>query len=304
MKLILGTRGSKLALTQSNWVVERLKEKNPGLEVEVKIIKTKGDLIQNVALDKIGDKGLFVKEIEQELIDGKIDFAIHSMKDMPSDQPEGLKFSYCPKREDYRDILVLKKEYKTLDDVPQGGKIGSGSKRRKYQLLQHRPDLQILPIRGNVDTRIRKIDDEGLDGVVLAAAGVNRLGIADSIDKNIYHIPQDIMVPAPAQGILAIEIREDRADIDEVIKTVSCPVTMIECEAERAFLAHIEGSCHIPVGAIAKIDGENLIMDGIFGKEDGSCLVKKTIEGKKENAKNLGKELADMIIKEMEAYEG
>ena len=177
MKIVVGTRGSKLAVTQTNWVIDKLKEKHPSVEFEVKIIKTKGDLIQNVSLDKIGDKGLFVREIEQQLIDGEIDMAVHSMKDMPSSLPEGLKFASVPKREDQRDVLILKDGYNSLEDLPQGATIGTGSKRRKYQLLNHRPDLNIVSIRGNVDTRIRKIKDENLDGIVLAASGILRVGL-------------------------------------------------------------------------------------------------------------------------------
>ena len=197
MKIIVGTRGSKLAVTQTNWVINKLKEKHPEVEFETKIIKTKGDLIQNVSLDKIGDKGLFVKEIEQQLIDGQIDMAVHSMKDMPSNLPEGLKFASIPKREDARDVLVLKEGYSSINDLPNGAKVATGSKRRKYQLLKYRPDLNIVPIRGNVDTRIRKIVDENLDGVVLAASGLLRVGLEDKIT---YYIPKDIMIPAPAQG--------------------------------------------------------------------------------------------------------
>ena len=206
MKLVVGTRGSNLALVQTNWVVDQLKKENPGVEFEIKIIKTKGDLIKDLPLDKIGDKGLFVKEIEKSLLDGEIDMAVHSMKDMPSYLPEGLKFAHSPKREDPRDALIFKEGYKSLDDLPQGARIGTGSKRRKYQLLKHRPDLEIVPIRGNIETRIKKIETEKLDGVVLAASGLRRAGLDDKID---YYIPTDIMLPAPAQGILALEIRED-----------------------------------------------------------------------------------------------
>ena len=217
MKIIVGTRGSKLAVTQTNWVINKLKEKHPEVEFETKIIKTKGDLIQNVSLDKIGDKGLFVKEIEQQLIDGQIDMAVHSMKDMPSNLPEGLKFASIPKREDARDVLVLKEGYSSINDLPNGAKVATGSKRRKYQLLKYRPDLNIVPIRGNIDTRIRKIVDENLDGVVLAASGLLRVGLEDKIT---YYIPKDIMIPAPAQGALAIEIRENSKDIEEIINSL------------------------------------------------------------------------------------
>lgn len=168
MKVVVGTRGSKLALTQTNWVIDELKKNNPEVDFEIKIIKTKGDLVQHLSLDKIGDKGLFVKEIEQQLLYKEIDIAVHSMKDMPSCLPAGLKFAGIPKREDPRDVLILKEGYTSIDDLPQGAKIGTGSKRRKYQLLRARPDLEIVPIRGNIDTRVRKIEDENLDGVVLA----------------------------------------------------------------------------------------------------------------------------------------
>ena len=278
MKIIVGTRGSKLAVTQTNWVINKLKEKHPEVEFETKIIKTKGDLIQNVSLDKIGDKGLFVKEIEQQLIDGQIDMAVHSMKDMPSNLPEGLKFASIPKRED-----------------------ATGSKRRKYQLLKHRPDLNIVPIRGNVDTRIRKIVDENLDGVVLAASGLLRVGLEDKIT---YYIPKDIMIPAPAQGALAIEIRENSKDIEEIINSLKDKETEIQVAAERGFLDGINGSCHIPIGAYCDVDGENISLTGLYGDEEGNNLITKTISGKASEAREIGLQLAKLISKEYERYEG
>lgn len=300
MKIVVGSRGSKLALYQSNWVIDKLKENNPNLEFELKIIKTKGDLIQNVALDKIGDKGLFVKEIEEQLLNGEIDLAVHSMKDMPSKLPEGLMFSYSPIREDNRDVIVLKEGYNSLKDLPQGATIGSGSKRRKYQLLKHRPDLNIVPIRGNIDTRIRKIKDENLDGVILAAAGIQRLDFKSKINNKIEYISRDIILPAPAQGILALEIREDRKDINEIISSIRDERTEIEREAERAFLDGIEGSCHIPVGANCEILEDKIVLEGLYGTEDGEILIRKTIEGTKEKAAELGYKLAEIIAKEME----
>ena len=269
MKIIVGTRGSKLAVTQTNWVINKLKEKHPEVEFETKIIKTKGDLIQNVSLDKIGDKGLFVKEIEQQLIDGQIDMAVHSMKDMPSNLPKGLKFASIPKREDARDVLVLKEGYSSINDLPNGAKVATGSKRRKYQLLKYRPDLNIVPIRGNIDTRIRKIVDENLDGVVLAASGLLRVGLEDKIT---YYIPKDIMIPAPAQGALAIEIRENSKDIEEIINSLKDKETEIQVAAERGFLDGINGSCHIPIGAYCDVDGENISLTGLYGDEEGTGM--------------------------------
>lgn len=301
MKIVVGTRGSKLALIQTNWVIEELKKSYPSIEFEVKIIKTKGDLIQNVSLDKIGDKGLFVKEIEQQLLEKEIDIAVHSMKDMPSSLPEGLKFAGIPKREDARDVLVLKEGYTGIEDLPQGAKVGTGSKRRKYQLLNHRPDLNIVPIRGNIDTRIRKIQDENLDAVVLAAAGLLRAGFEEKIG---CYISEDIMIPAPAQGALAIEIRTDSPEIEEIVNSLSHKETEIQVMAERGFLEGINGSCHIPIGAYCTVNGENINLVGLYGNKEGTKLITKTIEGKASEAREVGLELAKLISKEYKNYEG
>ncbi|WP_195941058.1 hydroxymethylbilane synthase [Romboutsia sp. 1001713B170131_170501_G6] len=301
MKIIVGTRGSKLAVTQTNWVIDKLKEKNPSVEFEVKIIKTKGDIIQNVSLDKIGDKGLFVKEIEQQLIDGDIDMAVHSMKDMPSSLPHGLKFAGIPKREDPRDVLILKEGYSSIEDLPQGATIGTGSKRRKHQLLKHRPDLNIVPIRGNVDTRIRKIKDENLDGIVLAASGILRVGLEDKIS---CYLPTDIVVPAPAQGALAIEIREDNYQVEVVVNSLRDELTELQVSAERGFLDGVNGSCHIPMGAYCEVKENGIKLTGLFGDQEGKKLIIKSIEGDKDSPRELGKELAKLVLKEYEKYEG
>lgn len=300
MKIIVGTRGSKLALSQTNWVINEIKKHNPQVEFEIKIIKTKGDIIQNVSLDKIGDKGLFVKEIEDRLINKEIDMAVHSMKDMPSSLPEELKFSYTPKREDARDVLVLKEGYKSLDELPNGAKIGTGSKRRKYQLLKYRPDLNIVSIRGNVDTRIKKIETEGLHGVVLAAAGMHRLCLNDRIS---HYIPMDIVLPAPAQGALAIEIRKDHSYLDEIIKSIGDKNTYIQIACERGFLDGVNGSCHIPIGAYCIIEGKELKLTGLLGDEEGNVLIKKSINGQVGNERELGINLAKIVLKELKSYE-
>lgn len=301
MRLIVGTRGSKLALIQTNWVIDELRKNFPSIDFEVKVIKTKGDLIQNVALDKIGDKGLFVKEIEQQLLDKKIDMAVHSMKDMPSSLPDGLKFASIPKREDPRDVLILRDEYKSLEDLPKGATIGTGSKRRKYQLLKNRPDLNIVPIRGNIDTRIRKIKDENLDGIVLAASGILRAGLEDKIS---CYLSTEVMIPAPAQGALAIEIRKDDSEIEKIIDCIKDKTTEIQVEAERGFLDGIQGSCHIPIGAYCEVNGEDINLVGLFGSEDGNKLITKSIEGKVSFAREVGIELSKQILKEYEGYEG
>lgn len=295
MKLVVGTRGSNLALVQTNWVVDQLKKENPGVEFEVKIIKTKGDLIKDLPLDKIGDKGLFVKEIEKSLLDGEIDMAVHSMKDMPSYLPEGLKFAHSPKREDPRDALIFKEGYKSLDDLPQGARIGTGSKRRKYQLLKHRPDLEIVPIRGNIETRIKKIETEKLDGVVLAASGLRRAGLDDKID---YYIPTDIMLPAPAQGILALEIREDDKETEKIIDSIKDDITKIQIDAERGFLIGVNGSCHIPMGAYCEIEGEKITLTGLYGDGEGKKIVVQSQVGTLADAPKIGYELAKSVLKE------
>ena len=297
MKLVVGTRGSNLALVQTNWVVDQLKKENPGVEFEVKIIKTKGDLIKDLPLDKIGDKGLFVKEIEKSLLDGEIDMAVRSMKDMPSYLPEGLKFAHSPKREDPRDALIFKEGYKSLDDLPQGARIGTGSKRRKYQLLKHRPDLEIVPIRGNIETRIKKIETEKLDGVVLAASGLRRAGLDDKID---YYIPTDIMLPAPAQGILALEIREDDKETEKIIDSIKDDITKIQIDAERGFLIGVNGSCHIPMGAYCEIEGEKITLTGLYGDGEGKKIVVQSQVGTLADAPKIGYELAKSVLKEYE----
>lgn len=300
MKIVVGSRGSNLALTQTNWVISELKKHHPNIEFEVKIIKTKGDLIQNVSLDKIGDKGLFVKEIEQQLIDKKIDIAVHSMKDMPSSLPEGLKFAGIPKREDIRDVLILKEGYSSLEDLPNGAKIGSGSKRRKYQLLKHRPDLDIVPIRGNIETRMRKIEDENLCGVILAAAGLIRAGLKDKIS---YYLDVDKIIPAPAQGALGIEIRQEDPEVEKILDCLTDKVSEIQVSAERGFLDGINGSCHIPIGAYCEVNGENINLTGLYGDEEGKKLITKTISGKASEAREVGIELAKLISKEFKSYE-
>ena len=293
MKIRVGTRGSNLALIQTNWAIDRLKEKFPEVEFEVKIIKTKGDKILHLSLDKIGDKGLFVKEIESQLLEGEIDLAVHSMKDMPAEVVEGLKFAAVPKREDPRDVIILREGLNSFDELPIGATIGTGSKRRKYQLLRKRPDLNIVPIRGNIETRISKIESENLDGIVLAASGVIR---ADLEEKITEFLPVDLMIPAPAQGALALEIRENDEDLEKMIDAIRDEISQIQTDAERSYLAGIDGSCHIPMGAYCEVDGEKLTLTGIFGDEDGEKITVASLEGEKDNPKELGSKLAKLVL--------
>ncbi|MEG0712065.1 MAG: hydroxymethylbilane synthase, partial [Niameybacter sp.] len=242
---------------------------------------------------------LFVKEIEQQLLEGKIDLAIHSMKDMPSEVCQGLQFTYTPVREDARDVLILKKPINYLSELPEGARIGTGSKRRKYQLLAARPDLSIEPIRGNIDTRISKIETENLDGIVLAAAGVKRIGREDEIG---YYLPVDVVLPAPAQGALAIEIREADERIYNLIRPIEDINSQIQIEAERAFLKGVDGSCHLPIGAYAEMFEDNITLTALLGDEEGDKLVKQSLTSvckTLEEARQLGRKLAEGVMEEL-----
>lgn len=297
MKIIVGTRGSKLALTQTNMVIDSMKNAYPDIECELKIIKTKGDIVKDLPIDKIGGKEIFTKEIEKELLDGSIDMAVHSMKDMPGELPEGLKLSFSPEREDYRDVLILREGLNSIKDIPFGGKIGTGSKRRKYQILQYRPDLEVIGIRGNIETRIRKIEEENLDGVILAAAGINRLGL--DLGERVVYLDKDIVLPSPTQGILAIEVRENDNRIDNILKCISHRKTEVQKIVERAFLKGVGGSCHIPVGAYCDIIGDKIYLEGLLGTVDGEILIRRTMEGNLDSIEEIGYKLAKDMVKEM-----
>jgi len=296
MKIRIGTRGSNLALTQTNWVASQLKKVFPNLETEVIIIKTKGDKILDKALDKIGDKGLFVKELEEALLGQEIDIAVHSMKDMPTAHPEGLIIAPVPQRADHRDVLILKNGYTSFSDIPKGGIVGTGSKRRCYQLAALRPDLTFEPIRGNIETRIKKLETMNLDAVVLAAAGILRLGLENVISD---YMDEDMCLAAPAQGALAIQHRLGDKAVMDLLNGIADKEANIQITAERSFLKHTEGSCHVPVGAYAQLIGDNMKLTGLFGTEDGSQMVKKTIQGPSADGQALGKELAKDILKEL-----
>ncbi|MBF4693247.1 hydroxymethylbilane synthase [Fusibacter ferrireducens] len=295
MKTIkVGTRGSRLARAQTNWVIDALKALDASLTFETIIISTKGDEIQNISLDKIGDKGLFVKEIEQQLLNGHIDIAVHSMKDMPSDQGSPLAFSKVPKREDPRDVLSLREGYTSLDDLPLGARIGTGSKRRLFQLLKVRPDIVPVAIRGNVETRLSKIEKENLHGVILAAAGLHRLDLSHRITQ---YLDPKLMIPAPAQGALALQYHQEREDLKALLNQLSDEDSDLCVRAERAFLKGVNGSCHIPMGAYAVLskDKETLEMTCVWGTEDGSILKNVKLSGSSDAPELLGQRCADAI---------
>lgn len=278
MKLFtVGSRGSRLALAQTHWVMEELKKIHPDVDFEVKVIKTKGDQILDRALDKIGEKGLFIKELEVALLDLNIDFAVHSMKDMPSQISEGLKFATTPRREDPRDVLVLREGLKSIEDIPEGGTLGTGSKRRIAQLRALRPDLNFVPVRGNIETRMNKIVTEQLDGVVLAAAGLHRLDLSHRIT---CYLDTEECIPAPAQGALAIEYREGDFLVEGLLQGFGDLIGHLTAACERAFLETIGGSCHVPIGAFSSLAEDTLNLRAIFGDEDSQFMI--TWEGSTE----------------------
>ncbi len=292
MNIKVGTRGSMLARTQSQWLIDVLAKAHPQINFEMVIIKTKGDLVQDKPLDKIGDKGLFTKELEDALLSGEIHMAIHSMKDMPSKLPEGLVLTVPTIREDPRDVLLTPHHISSLEELPEGAVVATGSKRRICQIKKLRPDIELIGIRGNIDTRIRKMQEQKLDGIVLAAAGLKRIGRFEDSAYQTVSLPENVFVPAPAQGILAVEIRADNQQVKELMAAISDKNTCIQMQAERSFLETLNGSCHIPVGAFCEIKDQTIVLHGLYGLEDGSRVVTQSIEGSPEEAENLGKQLA------------
>lgn len=300
MKITVGTRGSNLALTQTKWVVHELKKAHPEMDIEIKVIQTRGDQIKNTPLNEIGDKGLFVKEIEAELLKGNIDFAVHSMKDMPSDLPEGLCFGPSPKREDPRDVLVTPHSIQSIEQLPHKARIGTGSQRRGYQLQWIRKDLIVEGIRGNVETRIRKMFEQTLDGIILAAAGLKRIGLFTNAEYGIIPFSLEEMIPAPTQGVLALELRIYDKKTYDLLNSIADENTNIQSRAERTFLEQINGNCHTPMGAYCHIQkDESVQMHGFYGSEDGEYLLKKKVEGAREDVEKLAGTLAVTLREEL-----
>jgi hydroxymethylbilane synthase len=291
-ELKIGTRGSQLALFQANWVKDQLVQTHPGLKVTLIKIKTTGDKIQDAPLAKIGGKGLFVKEIEEALIQKRIDLAVHSIKDVPTEFPQGLHLSVITQREDPRDVFISRSG-KTLKDLPQNAKIGTSSLRRQAQILHFRSDFEMIPLRGNLDTRLKKLKTMNLDGIVLALAGVKRLGLEERITEII---PTDISLPAIGQGALGIETRLNDKMVEEQIQFLNDKDSWIAVSAERAFLKKLEGGCQVPIAAFARAVGTTLQIDGLVGTIDGKRLIRHRMEGPIEKAESLGIELAEILL--------
>ncbi len=289
--LTLGTRGSKLALWQANWVKESIEKQNPDVYVEIRVIKTTGDRMIDVPLAKIGGKGLFVKEIEEELLAGRIDIAVHSMKDMPGDIPDGLIIGAIPERENPFDVLISSSGC-FLKDLRHGAAIGTSSLRRAAQLCHLRPDIRIVGLRGNLDTRLKKLEGNDLDAIILAAAGVHRLGLKDRITEYF----DETLIPAAGQGALCIEIRKNDSKTLELISCLDHDLTRVVVLGERAFLNRLQGGCQVPIAAYGKTDGNDIVLRGLVASLDGRKIISDIISGPNNKTESIGKELAERLI--------
>ncbi|WP_284139740.1 MULTISPECIES: hydroxymethylbilane synthase [unclassified Virgibacillus] len=292
-KIIVGTRKSNLAVTQTNWVIDQLKKAGVNNPFEVKKIVTKGDKILDVTLSKVGGKGLFVKEIEQAMYEKEIDFAVHSMKDMPALMPEGLIISTIPVREDHRDAFISNNDV-PLRELPEGAIVGTSSLRRGAQLLAYRPDLEIKWIRGNIETRIRKLKEEDYDAIILAVSGLKRVGLSESLITE--YLAPEICVPAVGQGALAIECREDDKELIELLRVIHDEETCRTVTAERTFLHLLEGGCQVPIGGYAFLDKDEIVLTALVGTPDGKTILKETVRGN--DPEKVGQEAAEKLIEQ------
>lgn len=291
-KIIIGSRGSKLALYQSNLVKSLLEEAVPGLECEVRVIHTKGDKILDVALSKIGDKGLFTKELERALLAGEVDLCVHSTKDMPTALPEGLAIMGMPKRANAQDVIIGKEQGATIESLPAGARVATGSLRRVAQILRKRPDIEVCEIRGNVDSRVKRVLDGEFDAGILAAAGVERLGLTDAIAG---YVPVDQLIPAAGQGAIAIEVREDDAWVAELLAKITDRDTLRAVTAERRVLGALEGGCQAPMGIHAVIEGNAIDVHAFVASLDGTRFVEASVAG----AADAPVEVADSVVAEL-----
>jgi hydroxymethylbilane synthase len=293
-KIIIGSRGSELALWQANFVKKELEKKNRNISVEIQIIKTKGDKILSVALSKIGDKNLFTKELEVELLNKKIDLAVHSLKDLQTEIPKGLKLTAVTKRHNVHDVIIARKKGTTIFNLPERATVATGSLRRKCQLLHLRPDLNIIDLRGNVPSRIKKFLESNWDAIILARAGVERLKLNKYISSIIK---TDIMLPAVGQGALGIETRADNKTVNEIVRSIHHEDTYKAILAERALLKTLEGGCQVPIGAFAEVKPNGLFLNALVGSLDGSLIFRKKMRGSKNNPDTVGKKLANDLLK-------
>jgi hydroxymethylbilane synthase len=291
--LVVGTRGSSLALWQTEHVIARLQAAVPSVDIVVRTIKTQGDLVRDRALSQVGGRGLFVKEIENALLVGEIDLAVHSLKDMPTEQPGGLVLGAILQRGDPRDALVVRGGKGSLSTLPPGAQVGTSSLRRRAQLLAARPDLRVIDLRGNVDTRLRKLAAGQYDAVVLAAAGLTRLGHGDAISQVLT---VDLMLPAVGQGALCVQVRADDGMTRSLVECLDHPTTRQATQAERAFLCRLQGGCQVPIGAYAEVKDRQVYLRGLLAALDGTRLVRDEIHGPATEADQLGTTLAERML--------
>jgi len=292
-KLIIATRGSKLALWQSEHVKAELEKAHPGLEVELSVMMTKGDKILDTPLAKIGGKGLFTKELEEAMLRGEAHIAVHSLKDVPMEFPAGLKLGVITKREDVRDAMLSEK-YTSLETLPRGAVVGTTSLRRRMQLLKLRPDFVIKNLRGNVNTRIRKLKEGEFDAIILASAGINRLGLMNEV-AHFVPISKEVMIPASGQAALGIEIVDD-PEVERLVSVLNDQDAIIETRVERDFVTILEGGCQVPIGVNAEIKGESLHVRAILGMPDGSEMMFESLTTTREEYANIGKALAQKVV--------
>jgi len=292
-KIIIGSRGSQLALWQANWVKSQLENLHGNADISIRVITTSGDKIKDVPLSKIGGKGLFVKEIEEALLAKEIDLAVHSMKDVPIEIPSQLEISIITKRENPLDALISKNGIK-LADLPQGATIGTSSLRRSSQLLNYRNDFKIHPLRGNVDTRLKKVEEGKYDAILLASAGLNRLGWSNRITEEISH---EIIIPAMGQGALGIETRLGDSKTYNFISSLNHEQTNYEVSAERALVGKLDGGCQVPIGAYAKTEDNLITLKGLVASLDGKIIHKSEIVGPIDDAINIGQDLGEELLK-------
>lgn len=289
--LRIGTRGSALALAQASWVKRQVEEHEPSLAVEIRVIKTSGDRFLDTPIQNIGGKGVFTKEIEDALLRQEIDLAVHSLKDLPTRLPLGLALAAIPAREEAGDVLVTR-DGSTLAELAAAARVGTGSLRRRAQLLHYRSDLSVLALRGNIDTRLKKLDAGEFDALVMAAAGLRRIGRADRIGE---YLADEICVSAVAQGALGLEARSD-GNVRERLAFLNDAATCAEIAAERALLDRLNGGCHVPIGARARVAGEQISMIGVVASPDGKNLCRSEIFGSVKEAAELGKRLAEQLL--------
>lgn len=290
-EIVIGSRGSALALTQTNWVAEQISRYNPNVRTRVEIIKTSGDRILDTPLSRIGDKGLFVKELEVAQLESRVDLAVHSMKDLPTDMPEGLCIAAIPVREEQCDVLVS--EYATLDQLPLNGRIGSGSLRRRAQILSYRPDLEMLELRGNLDTRLKKLDSGEYDAIILACAGLRRLGLSARVTQKLSF---EICVPAVGQGALAIQSRCDDERIISALKPLDNAGARAEVTAERTLMAALDGGCQTPIGGVASVEGGRLHLRAMVASIDGKTIIRREGSGSVDAPEELGQSIANALM--------